>query len=107
MISTQSTPPIDIAANHALAMPAHVDHSHLVVEDLATVSQWYQRIMGLKPLETSASGETLGVGARPLLTLTTAGNVARAPRNAPGLFHTAFPRSEPSGTRTLARPCRP
>lgn len=72
MISTQSTPPIDIAANHALAMPAHVDHSHLVVEDLATVSQWYQRIMGLKPLETSASGETLGVGARPLLTLTTA-----------------------------------
>ncbi|OCP24506.1 MULTISPECIES: VOC family protein [unclassified Ensifer] len=90
MTSTQSTPLIDIAADHALAMPAHVDHSHLAVEDLPTVSQWYQRIMGLKPLETSTSGVTLGVGGRPLLTLTTAGNAARAPRNAPGLFHTAF-----------------
>lgn len=90
MTSSQTTQTIDVAADHALAMPAHVDHSHLVVQDLPTVSQWYQRIMGLKPLETAASGETLGVGGRPLLTLTTAGNAAKAPRNAPGLFHTAF-----------------
>ncbi len=90
MTSSQTMQPTEIAADHALAMPAHVDHSHLVVADLPMVSTWYQRIMGLKPLETSASGETLGVGSRPLLTLTTSGNATKAPRNAPGLFHTAF-----------------
>lgn len=90
MTSSQTMQPTEIAADHALAMPAHVDHSHLVVADLPMVSTWYQRIMGLKPLETSASGETLGVGGRPLLTLTTSGNATKAPRNAPGLFHTAF-----------------
>lgn len=90
MTPSQTMQPTEIAADHALAMPAHVDHSHLVVADLPMVSTWYQRIMGLKPLETSASGETLGVGSRPLLTLTTSGNATKAPRNAPGLFHTAF-----------------
>ncbi|HEV7308271.1 VOC family protein [Ensifer sp.] len=80
----------DIPAEHALAMPAHVDHAHLVVQDLPVVSAWYQTIMGLKPIDSSASGETLGVADRPLLTLTTQGNAARAPRNAPGLFHNAF-----------------
>ncbi|MDX3928826.1 MAG: VOC family protein [Shinella sp.] len=75
---------------HAVNMPAYVGHSHLVVTDLPLISDWYQKIMGLSVLEKSASGETLGVAGRPLLTLTTAGNAARAPKNAPGLFHTAF-----------------
>jgi len=78
------------AENHAVRMPAYVDHSHLVVRDLPMVSSWYQTIMGLSPIEKTASGETLGVAGRPLLTLTTEGNAAAAPRNAPGLFHTAF-----------------
>jgi catechol 2,3-dioxygenase len=78
------------AATHAVRMPAYVDHSHLVVRDLPMVSSWYQTIMGLSPIEKTASGETLGVAGRPLLTLTTEGNAATAPRNAPGLFHTAF-----------------
>lgn len=78
------------AANHAVRMPAYIDHSHLVVRDLPMVSSWYQQIMGLAPMEKTASGETLGVAGRPLLTLTTEGNAALAPRNAPGLFHTAF-----------------
>ncbi|WP_337184804.1 VOC family protein [Shinella sp.] len=76
--------------SHAADMPAFVDHSHLTVIDLPTVSAFYQKAMGLSVLERSASGETLGVGGRPLLTLTTGGNAARAPRSAPGLFHTAF-----------------
>lgn len=75
---------------HAVDMPAFVDHSHLTVVDLPMVSAFYQKAMGLSTIETSASGETLGVEGRPLLTLTTAGHAARAPRNAPGLFHTAF-----------------
>ncbi|CAN7482022.1 VOC family protein [Pararhizobium sp. LjRoot235] len=78
------------ALTHAVRMPAYIDHSHLVVRDLAMVSSWYQQIMGLAPMEKTASGETLGVAGRPLLTLTTEGNAAVAPRNVPGLFHTAF-----------------
>ncbi|WPE19390.1 Catechol-2,3-dioxygenase [Shinella zoogloeoides] len=77
-------------ASHAVDMPAFVDHSHLTVIDLPMVSSFYQKVMGLSVLDGSASGETLGVGERPLLTLTTGSNAARAPRNAPGLFHTAF-----------------
>jgi catechol 2,3-dioxygenase len=80
----------DMPTDHALAMPAHVEHAHLVVQDLPAVSAWYQKIMGLSPIEASKSGETLGVNGHPLLTLTTEGNAARAPRNAPGLFHNAF-----------------
>lgn len=76
--------------DHATDMPAFVDHSHLTVIDLPMVSTYYQQVMGLTVLDKSASGETLGVGERPLLTLTTGGNANRAPRNAPGLFHTAF-----------------
>ncbi len=86
----ESTRMTEQTATHAVRMPAYIDHSHLVVRDLAMVSSWYQQIMGLTPMDRTASGETLGVAGRPLLTLTTAGNAAVAPRNAPGLFHTAF-----------------
>lgn len=74
----------------ALTRPAHVDTAHLVVRDLDLVSTYYQRIIGLSVLERSASGTLLGVGGTPLLMLTTASDVKRAPRNAAGLFHTAF-----------------
>jgi catechol 2,3-dioxygenase len=83
-------------AEHPLIMPAFVDHARLVVTDLPRVSAFYQSVLGLASLERHESGETLGVrepdgfGLRPLLTLTTAGNAALAPRTAPGLFHTAF-----------------
>ncbi|MBD9371472.1 VOC family protein [Rhizobium sp. ARZ01] len=76
--------------DHAVNMPAHVDHSHLVVVDLPLTSDWYQKVMGLSVLEKSASGHTLGTGGRPLLTLTTDGNAVRASRRTPGLFHNAF-----------------
>src|SRR5690606_27838603 len=57
---------------------------------LAQVSTFYQRIVGLSVIEKSPSGETLGVAGRPLLTLTTSKDAERAPRQAAGLFHTAF-----------------
>jgi catechol 2,3-dioxygenase len=76
--------------SYALTRPAYVGQSHLVVTDLPLVSGFYRSMLGLKPIEKSASGEVLGVGDRPLLTLTTDGNARRAPRNAAGLFHTAF-----------------
>ncbi|SIP95130.1 catechol 2,3-dioxygenase [Rhizobium sp. RU35A] len=74
----------------ALTRPAHVDTAHLVVEDLDRVSGFYRDIIGLTPIEGSASGQVLGVSGVPLLTLSTDRTVARAPRTAAGLFHTAF-----------------
>lgn len=80
----------DSAQPFALTRPAHVRGAHLVVGDLGLVSDFYRKIIGLKVLEKNASSEVLGVEGQPLLTLTTGNNVARAPRNAAGLFHTAF-----------------
>lgn len=80
----------DMTQAFALTRPAHIRSAHLVVSDLPLVSSFYQKIIGLKVLEKTASGEVLGVAGKPLLTLTTAGNVSRAPRNAAGLFHNAF-----------------
>lgn len=78
------------ASPFALTRPAHVNQAHLVVADLETVSAFYRSIIGLKSLEHSASGEVLGVNDVPLVTITTRGDVTRAPRTAAGLFHTAF-----------------
>ena len=76
--------------SYALTRPAYIDQSHLVVTDLSLVSGFYQSMLGLKVIEKTASGEVLGVGDLPLLTLTTAKDATIAPRNAAGLFHTAF-----------------
>ncbi|OWV97025.1 VOC family protein [Rhizobium sp. R693] len=76
--------------SYALTRPAYVDQSHLVVTDLPLVSSFYQSMLGLEVIENSASGEVLGVDGTPLLTLTTGKDVRIAPRNAAGLFHTAF-----------------
>jgi len=81
---------IETAPSYALTRPAYIGHSHLVVTDLGLVSNFYQKIMGLSVIEKTASGEALGVGGVPLLTLTTDGKAQRAPRTAAGLFHTAF-----------------
>ena len=80
----------ETAPSYALTRPAYVGHSHLAVTDLAAVSSFYQTMLGLKPIEKTASGEVLGVGGTPLLTLTTDRSLRRAPQNAAGLFHTAF-----------------
>ncbi|MBO0140671.1 VOC family protein [Agrobacterium sp. Ap1] len=77
-------------AAFALTRPAHVDRAHLVVTDLDTTSKFYHEIIGLSVLEKSASGVLLGAHGLPLLQLTTDSTVTRAPRQAAGLFHTAF-----------------
>ncbi|KRB50127.1 glyoxalase [Rhizobium sp. Root708] len=76
--------------SYALTRPAYVDQSHLVVTDLPLVSSFYQSMLGLGVIEKSANGEVLGVNGTPLLALTTGKDVRVAPRNAAGLFHTAF-----------------
>lgn len=74
----------------ALTRPAYVGQAQLVVRDLSRVSDFYRDIIGLSVIETFPSGQVLGVGGQPLLTLTTSGNAKTAPRGAAGLFHTAF-----------------
>ncbi|WP_087002572.1 VOC family protein [Rhizobium sullae] len=76
--------------SYALTQPAYVDQSHLVVTDLPLVSGFYQSMLGLKVIEKAPSGDVLGVNGLPLLTLTTDSKAQIAPRNAAGLFHTAF-----------------
>jgi catechol 2,3-dioxygenase len=78
------------AMSFALSRPVHVGRAHLVTRDLDMVSQFYEQVLGLQRLETSASGVELGAGDRVLLTLTTSTSAAPAPRNAAGLFHNAF-----------------
>jgi len=80
----------DVQPSYALTRPAYVNRSHLVVRDLDAVSGFYRSMLGLRTIESSASGEVLGAGGNPLLTLTTDRAVREAPRNAAGLFHTAF-----------------
>lgn len=74
----------------ALSRPVHVGRAHLVVRDLETMAGFYEQALGLKRFEQSASGVELGAGDRVLLTLTTRGDAAPAPRNAAGLFHNAL-----------------
>lgn len=74
----------------ATSRPVHVGRAHLVVRDLDTMAGFYEKALGMKRLETSESGVELGAGDHVLLTLTTRGDAAPAPRNAAGLFHNAF-----------------
>ncbi|NBB51139.1 VOC family protein [Rhizobium sp. CRIBSB] len=78
------------SASFAVTRPVHVGRAHLVVRDLDVVGSFYEKAIGLERLEESASGIELGAGGKPLLTLTTRGDATTAPRNAAGLFHTAF-----------------
>jgi len=78
------------SASFAVTRPVHVGRAHLVVRDLDVVGSFYEKAIGLERLEESASGIEFGAGGKPLLTLTTRGDAATAPRNAAGLFHTAF-----------------
>lgn len=81
-----AAPTSDFAFNR----PAHVGETTLAVRDLPLVSRYYQQMIGLQVLEQSSGGAVLGTGNRPLLTLVTGSDVRPAPRQASGLFHTAF-----------------
>lgn len=70
--------------------PMRIGMVRLKVRDLARVSAFYQRILGLTPLEEREGTVVLGAAAAPLLELS--GDAGLAPRDprAAGLFHTAF-----------------
>lgn len=75
---------------HSATAPIEIGTVTLTVRDLAAMTDFYSRALGLVPLATDSVEAVLGAGGRPLLRL--AGDPAArpsSPREA-GLFHTAF-----------------
>ncbi|MGY6706358.1 VOC family protein [Roseinatronobacter sp.] len=75
--------------NHATT-PLRIGRVWLRVRDLDTVSDFYQRVLGLAVIDKTADTLSLGVGPVALLDLQ--GDPLASPRNLrdAGLFHTAF-----------------
>ncbi|WP_233544093.1 VOC family protein [Salinisphaera sp. Q1T1-3] len=76
--------------NDIVPAPLSVADVSLVVRDLARVSTFYQRMIGLQPLATDRTEHVLGAGGQPLLRLRADPQARLADRHAAGLFHTAF-----------------
>ena len=72
------------------SQPVFVDRFKLIVRDLDLVSAYYQNVIGLEKIEGGNSGHVLGVGDKPLVTLEHEPKAHQSPRNAAGLFHSAF-----------------
>jgi catechol 2,3-dioxygenase len=72
------------------AAPIRIGRVTLRVRDLATVSRFYQDIIGLRVLEDTPTRTVLGAGRRPLLVLEGDPTLRPRDRREAGLFHTAF-----------------
>jgi catechol 2,3-dioxygenase len=70
--------------------PMRIGTVALTVRDLDMVSRFYQRVIGLTPVETGAGLARLGVGETVLLELRHDPAAPLASPRAAGLFHTAF-----------------
>ena len=70
--------------------PLSIGRLVLTVHDLAGVSTFYQRAMGLYELTADANAVELGVGSKVLLELRKDLNARRHSPDEAGLFHTAF-----------------
>lgn len=69
--------------------PLQIGKVVLTVNDLATVGDYYQNIIGLHRLSADGETQVLGVGEKPLLELRRDTHAGLRPSEA-GLFHTAF-----------------
>lgn len=72
------------------ATPISCAEVTLRVKDLDAMVAFYRTTLGLKVLERSATHGALGAGGTVLLRLIAAPDADLAPRNAAGLYHTAF-----------------
>jgi catechol 2,3-dioxygenase len=70
--------------------PMRVGMVTLRVRDLDKVADYYRDAIGLTVMTRTATGARLGAGGVPLLDLERRDGAAREPRNAAGLYHTAF-----------------
>ena len=70
--------------------PMRIGRVNLKVRDLALLSQFYQRVLGLGIVEATASRVGLGVGSTTLLELEHGADLDPLDPRQAGLFHTAF-----------------
>lgn len=73
-----------------LAAATHMNAVQLKVGDMKTMSEYYQKALGLEVLAESAEGTRLGRGAQELVNLQNAPGLQLPSRNEAGLFHTAL-----------------
>ena len=74
----------------ASGTPLSIGRVSLRVNELASVADFYQRVVGLHLHEADGEQITLGNGHAPLLTLIRDASARRASPREAGLFHTAF-----------------
>ncbi|WP_168798037.1 VOC family protein [Pacificoceanicola onchidii] len=83
--------PVDVMPeDHPVHMPFYVAATTLRVADLPGMTRWYQSVLGLDVVGQAAGQAVLGAGGQTLLTLESDPRATKAPRGAPGLFHTAY-----------------
>ncbi|MCJ8139321.1 VOC family protein [Falsirhodobacter halotolerans] len=70
--------------------PTRIRNVTLIVNDLARMTEFYQRAIGLEVLTRDGSEAILGAGDAPFLTLRADPTARRASPSEAGLFHTAF-----------------
>lgn len=75
---------------YASRTPMRVGMVTLRVKQLDVVADYYRDVIGLSVLERSATSAQLGAGGIKLLSLEARPDAAIEPRNAAGLYHTAF-----------------
>ncbi|WP_426734557.1 VOC family protein [Glutamicibacter sp. 2E12] len=73
-----------------LAATTHMNAVQLKVGDMKTMSEYYQKALGLEVLAESAEGTRLGRGTQELVNLQNAPGLQLPSRNEAGLFHTAL-----------------
>ncbi|MCK1755691.1 VOC family protein [Bradyrhizobium sp. 137] len=75
---------------YASRTPMRVGMVTLRVKNLDKLADYYRDVIGLTVMERSATGAKLGTAGLALLVLEARPNAAIEPRNAAGLYHTAF-----------------
>lgn len=70
--------------------PTHIGRIGIVARDAATMSQYYQQVVGLSELANSGGHITLGAGDRPLMEIEQSSAVRPDDPRSAGLYHTAF-----------------
>ena len=85
LLGDQSSAPL-----FATSTPIHVGSVSLWARDMENLARFYQVVLGLDLLGTTAQQIDLGVGQTKLLTLVSRPDATPAPPSQAGLYHTAF-----------------
>ena len=75
---------------YASRTPMRIGMATLRVKNLDKVTDYYRDVIGLSVMERSGTAAKLGTAGITLLVLEARSNAAIEPRNAAGLYHTAF-----------------